>query len=123
MNPDIKAQWVAALRSGEYKQNHDGWLRDEEDHYCCLGVLCDLAEKAGVLNRIFSEFSKAHLYGKEASHGALPDEALEWADVPYLFGGLGRLEPTSTNPNRALAFLNDDGMPFAQIADIIEREL
>lgn len=52
MNPEIKAQWVAALRSGDYLQGV-GSLRyeggfDGSMRYCCLGVLCDLAVKAGV---------------------------------------------------------------------------
>lgn len=34
--------WVEALRSGKYKQTRQGWLR-VEDHFCCLGVLADVA--------------------------------------------------------------------------------
>lgn len=37
MNAELKARWVAALRSGEWKQC-TGYLRDG-DAYCCLGVL------------------------------------------------------------------------------------
>jgi hypothetical protein len=44
MNPEIKARWVAALRSGEYQQT-TGNLRTENG-FCCLGVLCDLHSKA-----------------------------------------------------------------------------
>jgi hypothetical protein len=40
MNPEIKAKWIAALRSGEYAQGRYA-LRDG-DHFCCLGVLCDV---------------------------------------------------------------------------------
>jgi hypothetical protein len=40
MNPEVKARWVAALRSGEYKQGK-GALR-LNNKFCCLGVLCDL---------------------------------------------------------------------------------
>ena len=47
MKPEIQAEWVAALRSGEYKQG-TGVLRSEANEFCCLGVLCDLAVKAGV---------------------------------------------------------------------------
>ena len=41
MTPELKAQWVEALRSGKYKQGA-GFLRstcDGEDTFCCLGVL------------------------------------------------------------------------------------
>lgn len=43
MRPDVKAKWITALRSGEYRQGR-GSLR-EHDAYCCLGVLCDLHAK------------------------------------------------------------------------------
>ena len=39
---DIKQKWVAALRSGKYKQGI-GYLRSTSDEYCCLGVLCDMS--------------------------------------------------------------------------------
>lgn len=47
MKPQIREQLVKALRSGEYKQGHDQ-LRNKENGMCCLGVLCDIAEKAGI---------------------------------------------------------------------------
>lgn len=40
MNPEIKKQWVDALRSGEYMQTQ-GTLKNHKG-YCCLGVLTDL---------------------------------------------------------------------------------
>jgi hypothetical protein len=45
MNPELKAKWVAALRSGEYQQCSDAMhVSDEHDddakgYHCCLGVL------------------------------------------------------------------------------------
>lgn len=36
--PEIKKEWIAKLRSGEYKQIKK-WIQDAEG-YCCLGVLC-----------------------------------------------------------------------------------
>jgi hypothetical protein len=40
MNSELKAKWVEALRSGEYKQA-EGKLHDtKNDAFCCLGVLC-----------------------------------------------------------------------------------
>lgn len=41
MDPEVKATWLAALRSGEYQQVRD-LLRAPEPKsaYCCLGVLC-----------------------------------------------------------------------------------
>lgn len=45
MTPELKAQWVAALRSGTYKQGRSQ-LCDSNKLYCCLGVL---AEELGLL--------------------------------------------------------------------------
>jgi hypothetical protein len=42
MNPELKAKWVEALRSGTYLQAI-GTLKDEfGGGYCCLGVLADI---------------------------------------------------------------------------------
>jgi hypothetical protein len=38
---DLFTKWLAALRSGEYKQAA-GVLKNSEG-YCCLGVLCEIA--------------------------------------------------------------------------------
>jgi hypothetical protein len=37
LDPEFKAKWCAALRSGKYKQG-ERFLRPTEDTYCCLGV-------------------------------------------------------------------------------------
>ena len=53
MDRTIRDKWVAALRSGKYKQgrgalrvaggsyNHEA-PESNEDRFCCLGVLCDV---------------------------------------------------------------------------------
>ena len=45
MDPEVKAKWVAALRSGEYEQGYE-YLKTVEPNgdtkYCCLGVLCQI---------------------------------------------------------------------------------
>ena len=43
MKAELKAKWVEALRSGEYEQG-EGALK-KGNSYCCLGVLCSLAER------------------------------------------------------------------------------
>lgn len=55
LREDVKAEWVAALRSGEWVQGR-GRLKslarddvgDVAEAYCCLGVLCEHAARAGV---------------------------------------------------------------------------
>lgn len=51
MDPEAKAKWVAALRSGKYKQTQLALYRPVPGRYpagyCCLGVLnevCDLGQ-------------------------------------------------------------------------------
>ena len=43
MNKEIKERWIAALRSGKYKQAQNV-LRTGKDRLCCLGVLCDVVD-------------------------------------------------------------------------------
>lgn len=46
MNPEVKTKWLAALRSGNYKQGRMALKRGVGDgtaDYCCLGVLCDIS--------------------------------------------------------------------------------
>jgi hypothetical protein len=42
MDAELKAKWIAALRSGEYPQGRMS-LRDGANRHCCLGVLCAVA--------------------------------------------------------------------------------
>jgi hypothetical protein len=37
----LKKEWVAALRSGKYKQGRTNFYRNRR--YCCFGVLCRVA--------------------------------------------------------------------------------
>jgi hypothetical protein len=101
MKKSIAMEWVAALRSGEYKQAR-GSLQ-QNDGYCCLGVLCEVV-------------------GVEIKDTAviLPDEAKAKAGMQTCSGRL-------THSNSSLASLNDTGtdgdrMPltFDEIADIIQ---
>jgi len=118
MDSDIKAQWLQALRSGEYEQT-SGAL-EHGGKFCCLGVLCDLAVKAGVTERS-QEADGPVVYGtadgEDTSAGILPDGVKEWSGLPQrnpIFIEDGNVE--------SLAAKNDMGYSFAQIADLIERE-
>lgn len=49
INPEWKARWLEALRSGKYQQGKYR-LRDNADgadRFCCLGVLCDTYDPNG----------------------------------------------------------------------------
>lgn len=108
MNPEIKAQWTAALRSGDYTQGV-GALKSNGG-FCCLGVLCDLHTKAGLGKW------NGRYYGNRID--LLPEFVAEWADLPI----------SPVVDNMLLVDLNDgvDGYEqrtFAQIADLIEEFL
>jgi DNA-directed RNA polymerase subunit N (RpoN/RPB10) len=44
MDKELKAKWVAALRSGEYQQGYATLYDSGIDRYCCLGVLISVAD-------------------------------------------------------------------------------
>ncbi len=114
MNPDVKAQWTAALRSGEYEQGM-GYL-NRDNKLCCLGVLCELAVKAGVKVEV-TEGSDggAPFRAYDDNSGYPPPAVQEWAR-------LNTPNPTVLidGETSALAEFNDSGKSFAQIADAID---
>jgi len=42
MDKKLKAKWIAALRSGRFKQHRNQLTGDAPGAYCCLGVLSRL---------------------------------------------------------------------------------
>ena len=136
MNPEIKAKWVAALRSGQYQQGK-GYLKrwDADDltpSHCCLGVLCEIAKAEGVdvseskLDSAAAGMSAYAMFGKDSQ--TLPDVVQRWA-------GLGSTNPYIPYDHEdrnmwTLAELNDGGdnhdaeeHTFNDIADLIEEHL
>lgn len=116
MNPEVKAKWVAALRSGGYKQARQA-LRNQEGGYCCLGVLCEISGRGewadeGAAKTYLGDESLLQYLGDES---LLPPSVMAWA-------GLDEPDPT-TDSGESLTELNDGGKSFSEIADIIEREL
>lgn len=110
MNPEIKAQWVAALRSGEYRQGRGALNANEE--YCCLGVLCDLAYKAGIAERRGADGYTRY----DESSTLLPMSVMEWSGVENKFGSWG--------PNQQDSLTHQNDMlhkDFREIADLIEE--
>ena len=64
MNKEIKEKWLKALRSGEYTQGQ-GFLKQMKDNtpqYCCLGILCDIAAKEGILEWEQEDFGSPFHY-------------------------------------------------------------
>ena len=116
MNRQYVENWVAALRSGKYKQT-TGTLRGVMEHnyigYCCLGVACD----------IYPDFDWDKLEYVKIDH--LPYEEM------FLDYGLNNIPNTNTlitinldsnyrfnTFSELLVYLNDESnYLFDQIAD------
>jgi hypothetical protein len=124
MNPEIKAQWVSDLRSGEYEQGKGALNRNGK--LCCLGVLCEQAVKAGVISKVVD--GAAVYYGDWNEESVLPAVLLEWAGLPVT--GVHPNNPRVTlddTREASLAELNDGEKygehSFDQIADLIDAQL
>lgn len=106
MDPEIKAKWVAALRSGKYKQGR-GRLRSG-DEFCCLGVLCDIVYPQGWTLSVFTDTTGS-------------------TDLYYLTPNVLRQVGMQEKFMMLLGQMNDGqtfGTPstFNEIADVIEKE-
>lgn len=116
MNQEVKEIWVKALRSGKYIQGKER-LRNVTDNYCCLGVLCDLHREMTDSSIWTRSLSGDFLYGNDGAKSStvLPGIVMNWA-------GLNDENPEITIMGTTLAHMNDDGVSFEEIADIIEQE-
>lgn len=117
MDREIKKKWVAALRSGKYKQGFRQ-LRARRSHeddqlfHCCLGVLAEL----------YCEATNQPWNPEEVNNvEALAEPVLNWAGlIPGMsLGGIVRIGVTLTQ----LSFHNDAGKTFEQIADAIDEQM
>ena len=129
MNSEIKAAWVAALRSGEYEQGREYLSRDGK--FCCLGVLCDLAVKAQVI-AVCDCCDLGYTDYGQGDEEILPSEVASWAGLEGENRQNPVIEPAGVEGltwdrreehRPTLAELNDGGTPFAKIAEVIEAQL
>jgi hypothetical protein len=121
MNEEVKKLWTDALR-GEFKDKQGkGRLRTLDDHYCCLGVLCELHRRAHNLGvEEWRKLSTTSIWYKGESV-QLPLEVRTWAELTYANPAIKDGDGTTN-----LADLNDGTIAdhsFEEIADIIEKNL
>lgn len=109
MKPEIKTNWLTALRSGKYTQAMQTLRENDEGNvaHCCLGVLCDIID--------------SKRWDGEDYLGTAEDELDEYDDMPPP-SILGAAELSATDAEK-LATMNDNGRTFEEIADMIEVEL
>lgn len=100
-----RQRWYKALRSGEYKQT-DGRLRDGNS-FCCLGVACDVFDP---------ELWEGTYY---------LDNSLSLPDLVVEYFGLSNYDVRVEyhNSSRWVSDLNDKGVAFSEIADLLEKAL
>lgn len=124
MNSEIKAQWIARLRDPQARQTREVLEQVDENGnvvgQCCLGVLCELAAEAGVVERRFRYGNRRNIviyYANpfDCNGITLPKAVAGWAEL------------SDRNPygpeDRSLVDLNDSGATFPEIADVIEEYL
>jgi hypothetical protein len=127
MNPEIKAQWVAALRSGDYVQGRGrlrtSWGSLQPHEFCCLGVLCDLAAKEGQgtwLDRFYTNDDLSVIFKPVvglSTETMLPRSVAQWAGMTCKDAEDPEIEGVPLSGH------NDDGKNFKEIADLIDRYL
>lgn len=108
-----REKWVAALRSGEFKQAQEVLKvedPDTEPRYCCLGVACSLAIREG----IEEDWPDAEFADWDQE---LPDSIRDWLGLQNNSGTLTEV----IEGGEHLIWLNDNAnYTFDQIADVIE---
>jgi len=118
MNQEIKAEWVAALRSGEFKQSSFRLHKVSalgEHTYCVMGVLAEIALRHGVVKTTTKSFPMddgSYTVAYDDFYVYLPAHVLEWAELVTSIRGI------------QLSALNDDlELPFSVLADLIAKHL
>lgn len=141
MNPEVKAKWVSALRSGEYTQTK-GFLHNDNG-FCCLGVLCEIAVADKVIEA--PEYTSSHTEIPGIFVYASSTTIHTDAEIPgiFVYDDCDTVLPESVETwsgfddttnlsyaedgnvyDHSLIYLNDDlGLTFHQIADLIEKQL
>jgi hypothetical protein len=131
--PERKAQFLAALRSGDYEQGTHS-LRPGvaigDEKWCCLGVASDLFVKAGLGEW---EGGYCNIFGGSREGAIMPIEVGKWLTGSPLSTLQVRVtdeilkRPAFDDYLRtdtvAVDTLNDNGFSFEEIADLIEEQL
>ena len=115
MHEGIAEEWVAALRSGEYKQGKDVLADTHRTKHCCLGVLCEVAIEKGLEVEVETRVGHAVMF--DNSKAFLPHTVADWAGMKTR---MGEVEEGSTTVLSLMA-MNDSGHTFGGIADVIEK--
>ena len=122
MNKQKKKMWIEALKSGAFKQCR-GYL-EKDGKYCALGVLSILSLLEGQCT-----YNQMGEVGKfDNRRFTLSYNTMKWANIAQLDDEF--LEPEASKIQFlykkrvvTIADLNDGGLSFVELADIIEKNL
>lgn len=121
----LQRDWISKLRSGDYAQTKV-YLHDK-DGYCCLGVA--LEHVLGMEPKFIAENSTyrvRHYHDQGGNvNSILPDDAMECLGLyseegMIILGHLPEDVQDRIKDDSTLAYLNDAGFSFSEIAGIIE---
>jgi len=117
MKAEIKQKWLEALRSGKYQQGRQA-LRNRDQQFCCLGVLCDVVDD--------SKWNVAFPVGNKYEYGDHADSA-RTGYPPLSFrervGLLNKDIITLADMNDGHSYDGAGRKSFAEIADWIEQNV
>lgn len=143
-NTEVIEKWAALLESGEFSQARNALSRvsaPEEDvptdpanrtvGHCCLGVLCELAVREGIIGRPEQYGDSLSANGVALSYAGaesfLPMKVVEWAGLAshnprvYLSEEFG--DGDVHTEQHTLADLNDiQVMSFKEIARVVREQ-
>ena len=116
MNDNAK-KWVAALRSGKFRQGRGRLAkRDKSKHiqYCCLGVACRVYEQeTGKTISMNGTRCGDEVKFFDGEADLLPSSVADWLNIKDSSGDFGTTSLMSLNDKSKLS--------FKEIADEIER--
>lgn len=120
LNENAK-KWIAALRSGEYKQGRQKLLTPEGG-FCCLGVACDLYRKeTGEGQWRVDGLSGNNIFVVNGEYSVYwtPETIKEWLGLKTERG----MFYDDAGEEQNLTILNDGaGLSLEEIAKVIESE-
>lgn len=120
MDSVLKTKWLEALRSGKFEQGHKqlAYSKNKVNHYCCLGVLCEVA---GLEKKPFkSKFDRKSTVIVDQDFVSPSGETMFATlsqDVTAQFG------LTEEILEECVQWNDGEGLSFSEIADNLEKIL
>ena len=121
MKTEARNAWVAALRSGEFEQTKHV-LQDHYGH-CCLGVCASIfADTLDIeVNKVLFREGEGFEVYYDFQAQVLPKKVADHVGLNSVEGVFSEIRMEGAQMGDTLTSLNDAGMSFDQIADVLEE--